>query len=228
MTLRVLILEDHLPTLDGYLYRLSRYSDIQVVAHCSYGSELLPMLRAHPAEVLLFDLRVPVSAADESLFPSLENLPHIVQRYPGLAVLVISAHNEYHYLRTALQAGASGYILKDDHHTLRRLGEIIRSAAHGETFISPRARRRLHQNPAARIAIPLSAREAEILALSAARPAASLADIARMIGYAESTVRTTLSRAYAKLDVPNRAAANAKAVELGIVEPNTPLPHWDD
>ncbi len=111
---RVAILDDHQSIIDGYTYRLNSTPEIEVVATANFGEELETVLEKHPADVLLLDLSVRTSPENPNPFPILFLVPKLLQKYPDLNVLIISMFAEPGLMKSIIEAGASGYILKDD------------------------------------------------------------------------------------------------------------------
>ena len=225
MIIRVAILEDHRSVIDGYLYRLSRYPDIAVVATATYGEELEPMMQVHPIDVLLLDVQVWVSENNSAPYPIMHQIPHLLARYPNLAILVITMFNVSALIRGIIDVGASGYIVKDDTAAIETLGEIIRKVARGDVHFSEKAHAKLVRSLNKGQEPKLTARQLEVLSFFGAHPNSTTLDIATELSIAPSTVRNTLSNSYFKLGVRNRTAALAKARELGLITPNTPPPH---
>jgi DNA-binding NarL/FixJ family response regulator len=220
--IHVAILDDHPPIIEGYVSRLRGSSNIEVVATASRGEDLEDMLAANPVDVLLLDVTVPISDANRSPYPILTVIPRLLQAYPNLTILVISMHNQQVLIRSVVEAGASGYILKDDQYFLHDLPTIIESVAHGGIYFSQQARQQLFNRSSQ--APQLTARQLEALSLCAAYPEASTSELADRLQVANSTMRNLLSGAYVVLDVHSRAAAVARAQQLGLVSPNiTPV-----
>jgi DNA-binding NarL/FixJ family response regulator len=214
--IRVLILEDHQPIIDGYLYRLAGAPDIQVAATLSYGEELEPALAAQPLDVLILDISVPTSAANPNAYPILYLIPRLLERYPQLGILVISMSAQRTMVRALLEAGANGYVLKDDRAAILDLAAIVRLISSGGIFLSQRISGLL-KTPAGEADSLLTPRQAEILSFCAAYPDISTSDIARQLNIAHSTVRNLLSGAYLRLEVSTRAAAISKARQIGLI-----------
>lgn len=222
--IRVMILEDHQSIVDGYVFRLSGHPQIEVALTLSHGGELEAALKAHPTDVLILDVQVPVSEENQNSYPILHVIPKLIQQYSDLAVLVISMHAERGLIHAVMDAGASGYILKDDHRTIRELASIILSIAGGGIFLSEKAKNIYIRNRDAVLDEPLSARMREVISLCAAYPNSKTAELAEKMKVANSTVRNLLSNAYMRLGVGNRAAAIAKARQMGIIPVDTPVP----
>jgi DNA-binding NarL/FixJ family response regulator len=218
--IRVAILDDHPPIVEGYLSRLRAAENIEVVGYASNGDALNRLLEEKSVDVLLLDVIVPVSETNRSPYPILHVIPQILQAYPDLCVLVISMHNQQTLIRAVVEAGSSGYILKDDQNFLNDLPMIVESVAHGGIYFSQQAHqsllKRRDQNN------QLTSRQQEALSLCAAHPDASTAELAKMLKVANSTLRNLLSGAYVALEVHSRVAAVAKAQQLGLVSSTIP------
>lgn len=215
--IRVTILDDHQSIIDGYLFRLRDNPQVEVVATLSCGDMIEPSLMEHPSEVLLLDVNVPTSNDNPNPYPILHTIPSLLQRYPDLAILVISMYNERGLIRAVMEAGASGYILKDDSKTIQDLGNIILSVANGGIFLSEKVRQALFRGASEKKENALSSRQKEVLSLSAAYPNNTTSELANKMRVSNSTVRNLLSGAYLKLEVNTRAAAIAQGRQLGII-----------
>ena len=216
---RVAILDDHQSIIDGYIYRLSSTSGVEVVAAATFGEELEPMLEKQPVDVLLLDLSVRTSEENANPFPILYIIPKLLQKYPDLVVLVISMFVEPGLMRSIVEAGASGYMLKDDPGAFRDLGNVVLSVAHGGVFFSRKAHDVYLQTGQAGNGKSLTPRQLELLSLCAAYPDLSTAELAQKMSVSNSTVRNLLSSAYLRLNVHSRTAAIEKARELGLITP---------
>jgi DNA-binding NarL/FixJ family response regulator len=218
-------MDDHQSIVDGYLYRLEKTPQIEVVGVASFGEELEPLLARRPTDVALLDVNVPISPHDSNPYPILHAIPQLLQAHPDLSVLVISMHAERSLIKALMEAGISGYILKDDHHTLRELGAVVLAVARGGIrFSQPALDLLLRYAPSPAGPDALSTRQLEALSLCAAYPNQSIADLARRMALAPSTMRNMLSDAYVKLGVNNRMAAVIKAREMGLITPIVPTP----
>jgi DNA-binding NarL/FixJ family response regulator len=222
--IRVTILDDHQNTVDGYVFRLSAHPQVEVAATINFGEELEPALAEHPTDVLLLDVNVPASADNPNQYPILHLIPKLLETYEGLSILVISMYAERGLIRAVMEAGASGYILKDDHASARDLAAIVLSVAGGGIYFSQKA----HQIYSAHLTKEngiLSGRQLEALSLCGAYPNSTTAELADRMSVSHSTVRNLLSAAYTKLEVNNRSAAIARAQQLGLIAPiPQPLP----
>lgn len=218
--IRVIILDDHQSIIDGYRYRLSQVPEIEIVATLSYGDELESALKAKPVDVLILDVQVPTSPDNLNFYPILHVIPKLLQQYPELMILVISMHSEPSLIRAIVDAGAAGYLLKGDSKRVQELGKWILALVNGELCYSEKALEAL----VSRREEPFTPRQLEALSLCAAYPNSKTAELARKMEIANSTLRNLLSAVYVKLDVQTRAAAIAKARDLGIITPDSTVP----
>jgi two-component system nitrate/nitrite response regulator NarL len=222
--IRVVILDDHQSIVDGYLFRLGNVPQIEVAATLSFGEEIEPALAKFPVDVLLLDVTVPISPTDLNPYPILHIIPKLLQRYPNLAILVISMHAERSLIRAVMESGASGYILKDDTNAILELPNIIRSIASGGVYLSEKARKAVIHDKDAVDENPLTERQLEAISLCMAYPDATTFELAQKMQVSNSTVRNLLSGAYLRMGVHTRAAAIAKVHQLGITAPDSIRP----
>ncbi|HJQ13932.1 MAG TPA: response regulator transcription factor [Anaerolineales bacterium] len=217
--IQVIIMDDHQSIVDGYQFRLSQVPEIEVVKTLEYGDDLEPTLKKHPVDVLILDVEVPASQENQNSYPILHTIPKLLKMYPHLAILVISMHNEPGLIRAIVEAGAVGYILKNDSSKIQELGKWILSIANGDPCFSDKV---LRVFPG-RITEPFTTRQLEALSLCAAYPNSKTAELAAKMKIANSTLRNLLSTVYLKLGVQTRAAAIAKAKQMGIITPDSAL-----
>ena len=180
-------------------------------------------LAAHPTDVLLLDVNVPTSADNPNPYPILHAIPRVLQIYTSLNILVISMYAERGLIRAVMEAGASGYVLKDDQTSARDLASVVLSVAGGGIYFSQKAHE-IYSTHLIKASDLLSTRQLEALSLCGSYPNFSTADLAVKMSVSNSTVRNLLSAAYLKLDVNNRAAAIAKAQQLGLITHPITLP----
>jgi two-component system nitrate/nitrite response regulator NarL len=221
-TIRVAILDDHQPIIDGYLYRLSMAPEIKIVGIALFGNDLEPMLAGQAVDVLILDISVPISADNPNPYPVQHAIPQLLERYPDLAILVISMYRQRSLIQSIMETGVSGYILKDDRASIQELVSIIRSLVQGGVHLSQQAYQILIQSMQSGSEPLLAVRQIEALALCAAYPDASQSELAKMMKVANSTLRNLLSEAYIRLGVRTRQAAVAKARQLGLLQPDLP------
>jgi two-component system response regulator NreC len=216
--IRVAILDDHQSIIDGFMYRLSTTPRIQVVATAIFGENLEPMIADNDVDVLLLDVSVPNSPEDHNTFPVLHIIPRLMKQYPKLNILVISMFTQRSLIDALVNTGISGYIFKDDQASIQQLGKIIENIAKGGIYFSQEAHRNASEDAADSLLTP---RQLEALSLCLSHPDRETIAMAGEMGITGSTMRNLLSGAYARLGVRTRAAAIARAQQLGIL-PNPP------
>jgi DNA-binding NarL/FixJ family response regulator len=219
--IRVAILDDHQSIVDGYRFRLGNSPRVQIVSAIAYGEDLERTLEKLPSDVLLLDISVPTSEENPNPYPILHVIPTLLQKYQNLAILVISMHMERGMIRAVMEAGASGYILKDDQATLRDLENVVISVYNGGIHLSRQANDLLLRIGAGGEDSLLSKRQREALSLCLSYPDSSTADLAKKMSISNSTVRNLLSGSYIKLGVRSRNAAVTKARQLGLISPES-------
>ena len=227
---RVMILDNHQSIVDGYLYRLNKLPEIEVVATLAFGGELESALAQHPTDVLLLEFNIPTGPLAKDLHPMLSLIPKLLQLYPDLDILVISIFSERGLIKALMEAGASGYILKDDSDAIRDLGNIVLSVAQGGIYLSQKVCKLYQkQDPSHSKAYPadseesgLTPRQLDVLLLCAAYPEDRTGDLAQKLTVTNSAVRNLISDAFLKLGVNSRAAAIEKARKLGLLSADLP------
>jgi two-component system response regulator DesR len=198
--IRVLIAEDQGMVRGALASLLELEPDFTVVAQVPRGDEVMSAaLRAQP-DVALLDIEMPGATG-------LEAAEQMAREMPGCRVLILTTFGRPGYLRRAMEAGASGFVLKDAPAT--ELSSAIRRALRGERVVDPGlAAAALSQGES-----PLTRREHEVLAAS--REHATVAELARALYLSPGTVRNHLSSVMQKLDARNRGEAVRVAEERG-------------
>src|SRR5436190_18676692 len=123
--IRVLLADDHAIVREGVRLCLESMGDMEVVGEADDGYEALRLVGRHQPDVAVLDVTMP-------RLNGIEALRQIKRDYPGTAVVVLSMHDNEAYVTQALQAGASGYVLKRTAAT--ELGRAIRAAVRGEVY----------------------------------------------------------------------------------------------
>jgi DNA-binding NarL/FixJ family response regulator len=207
--LRLVVVDDHPVVRDGLRGMLAGQADFEIVGEAASGAEALTVVDAVRPDVVLTDLRMPEPSGGALIRLLLE-------RVPTARVLVLTTHDTDSDVLPAVEAGAIGYLLKDAPR--EELFRAVRAAARGETVLSPSVAALLlsHIRPHSRPAeTRLSAREREVLTLIA--QGRTNRETAAALYISEATVKTHLQHIYAKLEVPDRAAAVSAAHQRGIL-----------
>ncbi|WP_030898005.1 response regulator transcription factor [Streptomyces sp. NRRL F-5126] len=200
MTLRVLLADDEHLIRGALAALLALEDDLEVVAEAADGDEALAMARARRPDVAVVDLNMPVRDGI-SVAAELRTL------LPGCAVMIVTSHGRPAALKQALAAGVRGFLPKTV--SAQRLAELIRLVHAGTRYVDPE----LAADAISAGDSPLTAREAELLALAA--DGAPVAEIAARASLAPGTVRNYLSSAAAKLGAENRHTAARMAQDRG-------------
>jgi DNA-binding NarL/FixJ family response regulator len=204
--IRILLVDDHPVVRAGLSGLLSSQPDFRVVGEASNGLEALSLLEQIGADVVLMDLRMPQ-------MDGVAAIRQIRARFAGVQVLVLTTYDTDTEIVRAVEAGATGYLLKDVPR--EELFRAVRLCAKGEAVLSPPVAARLlgrMRGPTEEI---LSVRELEVLALVA--KGFSNKEIARELKISEATVKTHLLHTFDKLGVDDRTAAVTVALERGIL-----------
>jgi DNA-binding NarL/FixJ family response regulator len=202
----VLIADDHPVVREGLRGMLAAEPGITVVGEAASGDEAVTMARMHRPDVVLMDLRMPGG-------DGVDATAGILATAPSTRVVVLTTYETDADIVRAVEAGATGYLLKDTPRP--DLVSAIRAAARGETVLGPTVAGRLVSHLRRPAAEPLSARETEVLTLVARGQ--TNAEIGRALYISEATVKTHLLRAFGKLGVSDRTAAVTTAIERGML-----------
>jgi DNA-binding NarL/FixJ family response regulator len=204
--IRIVIADDHPIFRAGVRGLLSAEQEFEVVGEASNGRDAVSLIRRLSPELLLIDLQMPeldgVSAIRE-----------IRQVAPKTRILVLTTYDSDGDILRAVEAGASGYLLKDTPR--EELFKAVRAVARGESVLSPSVASKLlvrTRGPTERL---LSARELEVLTLVARGTGNKI--IAKELRISEATVKTHLLHIFEKLGVDDRTAAVTVAMERGML-----------
>ena len=208
--IRLLIADDHPVVRDGLSSMFARDPEFEVLGEASDGAEAIRLALALKPDVILMDLRMP--GVD-----GLTAITELARRGSGSRVLVLTTYDTDSHVLPAIEAGATGYLLKDAPRA--ELLRAVRAAARGEAVLSPAVAARLMSRFRAPGTGPLSQRELEVLELVAA--GTTNREAAARLFITEATVKTHLVNIYAKLGVGDRAAAVAEAFNRGLLTPGT-------
>jgi DNA-binding NarL/FixJ family response regulator len=206
--IRVLIVDDHPVVRDGIRGVFTGDPGFEVVGEAANGREAISRTEVFRPDVVLMDLRMPeldgVAATKE-----------IVDRNLGAQVLILTTYDTESDVLPAIEAGATGYLLKDTpRDELRR---AVQAAAAGESVLSPPVAKKLLGQVRRPTRDTLSDRELEILVMVAR--GATNKRVAAQLFISQATVKTHLLHIYEKLGVNDRAAAVAAAYERGLITP---------
>jgi DNA-binding NarL/FixJ family response regulator len=204
--IRVLIVDDHPVVRDGLRGVLDGEPDMQVVGEAGHGAEALARARAVAVDVVLMDLRMPTMGGVEAI-------GELRRTAPDVRVLVLTTYDTDRDVLPAIEAGATGYLLKDTPRD--ELLRAVRAAHRGEAVLSPAVAGRLMGQIRTETQDALSARELEVLRLVA--DGSTNRETAQRLFISEATVKTHLLHIYAKLEVRDRASAVAAGYQRGLL-----------
>jgi DNA-binding NarL/FixJ family response regulator len=210
--MRILVADDHGIVRSGIKLLLERQSDLHVVAEAADGVEAVEQALAMQPDLCILDVGMPRLTGLQAAREIRAHLPHA-------RVLMLSMHDDEHYLFEALKAGASGYVLKREAD--QDLVGAIRAVGNGEAFLTNAAERSIirewmddnNEGPA----IPLTPREEEVVKLIA--EAYTNAQIAQILHLAEKTVESHRANVLRKLGMRDRVELVRYAIKRGLVEP---------
>ena len=206
MTVRVVVADDHPVVRSGIVALLDLEPDLEVVGEAGDGEQAVALARELRPDLVLMDLRMPGTDGAEAT-------ARVRAEVPGVHVLVLTTYETDTDILRAVEAGATGYLLKDTPRDQLVAG--VRAAACGESALSPSVALRLVQQVRGDASERLTPRETEVLA-GVARGLSNAA-IGRELFITEATVKTYLLRAFAKLGVDDRTRAVTVAIERGIL-----------
>ncbi len=205
-TIKILITDDHPVVRAGIRGMLETQPDFDVIAEAENGREAIEQTRKLAPDVILMDLRMPE-------MEGVEAIREIKAHHPGIHILVLTTYDTDADIVRAVEAGATGYLLKDAPR--EDLFRAVRATARGEAALAPVVAARLMGKVRTRGEEALSAREIEVLMLVAR--GATNQDVAEKLHISKATVKSHLLQIYQKLGVTDRTAAATTAIERGII-----------
>jgi DNA-binding NarL/FixJ family response regulator len=201
--IRLLVVEDHVVVRQGIAALLQMQSDFQVVAEAGDGDGAIEAFREHRPDVTLIDLRIPRK-------DGVEVIRQLRREFPAGRFLVLSTYDSEDDVSRALQAGASGYLLKGVSRAT--LTDAIRLVHAGRRYIPPEIADRVLPRPTAE---ELTEREVQVLRRIA--EGLSNREIGEQLGISESTVKGHVNNLLSKLGVTDRTKALVLALRRGLV-----------
>ncbi|WP_194791555.1 response regulator [Pseudomonas sp. UFMG81] len=202
--IRIALVDDHALVRDGVKSLLNAMPQFQVVGQAESGAQTLELVAAIELDILLVD----VGLQDIN---GLELTRRLRALYPGIKILMLSMYDNQEYVRTSINAGALGYVLKNAPST--ELIAAIEAIAAGGSFYSPEITRKLVSNP--REEAELTPREVQVLSMIA--KGANNKEMARELGISVRTVETYRLSIRRKLNIDTPAALVKYAIEQGLV-----------
>jgi DNA-binding NarL/FixJ family response regulator len=212
----LLIVDDHPVVRDGLSGTFEATPGFSVLGEAADGAEAIRMAAVLRPDVILMDLRMPG-------MDGVTAIAELARRGVQARVLVLTTYDTDSYVLPAIEAGATGYLLKDAPRA--ELLRAVEAASRGEAVLAPAVAARLMNRvrtpaaPATGGGEPVSQRELEVLELVAS--GATNREAAARLFISEATVKTHLLHIYAKLGVSDRAAAVAEGYNRGLLTPGT-------
>jgi DNA-binding NarL/FixJ family response regulator len=209
-TIRLLIVDDHPVVRDGIRGVFANEAGFEVVGEAGDGQEALARVGRGDVDVVLMDLRMPTMGGVDAISALRES-------HPGVRVLVLTTYDTDRDVLPAIEAGATGYLLKDSPRDDLLAG--VRAAYEGRPVLAPSVAGRLMGlvgAPPEKKADGLSPRELEVLRSVAS--GATNREIAKSLFISEATVKTHLLHLYDKLGARDRASAVAVAYQRGLLD----------
>ncbi len=205
-SIRVLLADDHAVVRKGIRDFLEEDKEIRVVAEAGDGEEALALIAREKPDVAVFDIQMP-------RLNGMDATRRVKAEFPATRVLILSAYDDDPYIFAALQAGASGYLLKTGGSD--ELVRAVHAVAAGESALSPAVAKKLVQRATGaptrdEIVEPLTERELEVLRFAA--KGMGNKQIAAELSISDRTVQGHLANIYSKLHVTTRTEAVLFAV----------------
>ncbi len=210
--LRLIVADDHSVARRGLRALLDEQPDMRVVGEAVDGEEALAVVKQERPDVAVLDVRMPK-------LDGIRACKAIKSQTPDTQVLILSAYEDDRYVFGLLEAGATGYVLKDAPDD--ELLAAVRAAGRREPYLTPRIQARATQGQQGHghggALTELTPRELEVLALMAS--GLDNVEIGQRLFVTKVTVQNYTSSIYSKLDVNTRARAILYAIQNGLVEP---------
>jgi DNA-binding NarL/FixJ family response regulator len=204
--IRLIIADDHPVVRTGLQGMLASQPDFEIVGEATNGAEAVTLAATLQPDLVLMDLRM-------AIMDGVAATAQIRRHLPALPILVLTTYDSDTDILRAIEAGATGYLLKDAPRDL--LFAAIRDVAQGKSALAPAVMTRLQRRMRSSNVDGLSAREIEVLAHVAR--GSSNKQIARSLHISEATVKSHLIHIFSKLRVTDRTAAVMVALEHGLL-----------
>jgi DNA-binding NarL/FixJ family response regulator len=214
--MRVLLVEDHPMFRDGLARMLETVEDVEVVGEAGTGEEAVQLAEQLKPTIILMDLNLPKMSG-------IEATKQIIRKQPTIGILVLTMYDDDSSVFAAMRAGARGYLLKEANRN--EIIRAIQAVGDGEAIFSPSIARRMMyyfeaKSKQAQVDVfpQLTEREREVLDHIARGE--NNAEIARVLGLNQKTVRNHVSNILSKLHASDRAHAIIMAREAGLGKEN--------
>ena len=221
--IQVALVEDDAATRQRFTHAIEQAADLRLVASFENGRSALAWLEHHAPDVLMTDLGLPD-------IPGLAVLAYCAQRHPACDIMVMTLYDDPTHVIRCLEAGASGYLLKDSPHG--EIADLIRELHSGGSPMTPAIARLVLKRvrvPMPSVgAGPVVAHQAtlltpkELTVLTRIAQGFRYGEIADLEGISRHTVHAHIKNMYAKLSVHSRSEAVHEAMQLGLIEKGLP------
>jgi len=206
-TIRVILVDDHrrvhLAITEMFLF----FDDLELIAQATNGQEAITLVQEHQPDVILMDIMMPV-------MDGIQATEQILSAFPNIKIIALSSFQDDDSVYSILQAGAVGYILKNEN--INDIDNIIRSAYQGQNILSPEILHKLmHQSQTTFLETDLSERELQVL--TALAKGQTNAEIAKLLTISVSTVKFHMNNIQLKLGVETRAEALVVAAKNRLI-----------
>jgi DNA-binding NarL/FixJ family response regulator len=212
--MRLMLADDHQLVRAGFRALLKQIPAVEVVAEAADGREALDLFKKHRPDVVLIDIAMPK-------LNGLEAIGRITEEFPKAMVIVLSMHANQEYVVQAIQAGARGYLLKED--AASELKAAIKGVTNGELYLSPRISKHLTHGELERVGVrydplaKLTPRQREILQLIA--EGSNTKEIAFHLGVSVKTVEAHRTQLMQRLGINDIPSLVRQAMRSGLVPP---------
>ena len=208
-TLNLMLIDDHLLVRAGFKRLLMTFENIAVVAEASSGEEALNLYKLHQPDIVILEIDIPGMGG-------IETIKRFLDKYPKAKIIVLTAHEEFIYLKRALAFGALGYLSKKSAH--QTLHAAVKTVSQKKRFVEPDLSQKLFLSELDGGIDPLedlSAREFGVFLQFA--KGLSLPQVAERLNLSESTVSTHLYSIKQKLQLGNLSELILLAHRLGLI-----------
>jgi len=212
MSIRILLIDDHQIMRQGLRSLLEQEEGIEVIAEADNGRNGVALLKNIDPDIVITDISMPE-------LNGVETTHQILKKNPNIKVIALSMHSDEHFVRNILEAGASGYLLKDC--AAEELHEAIRQVERGNIYLGPSITGivvnnyvRRKQNPGLQNKEELTAKEREVLQLIA--EGKSTSDISETLFVSVKTIETHRSHIMKKLKLHSIAELTKYALKEGL------------